>query len=196
MSNAEKIEQLRRALDNHEGGNLFDHAAEEEKAKVRHRALGLLDQRARSASELRGRLLRAEFPAELVDEVLDDLQRAGLIDDKQFASEWVRQRHARRGKSSRALDRELRDKGVSAEHRAEALAQIDERDEEAMAVAVAEKKVRSIRRVPADRKEFDKYLRRVVSALARRGFTEAMSLAIGRRVLDEHLAGLAEQDDD
>lgn len=195
MSNPDKIEQLRRALENYEasgGGTLFDHAAEEDKAAVRQRALALLDQRARSRHELKHRLLRAEFPEPVIEAVLDDLQRARLLDDQQFADEWVRQRHARRGKSVRVLDRELQEKGVADSYRVQALAQIDPADEERMARAIAQKKARSVTEVPGDRKEYDKILRRVVSALARRGFNEGMSLSIGRQALDERLTALAE----
>lgn len=180
----EKLEQLRQALEAYEKGEaeggLFDREAEEAKSKVRSRALGLLDQRSRSRQELYDRLVQAEFAPEVVDEVLDDLAHAGLIDDAAFAAEWVRQRHKRRGKSRSVLDRELREKGVSQEDIDEALAQIDSADEEAMARALAEKKARSVKSVPADRKEREKALRRIVGVLARRGFNEGMSLNIAR----------------
>ncbi|WP_284522862.1 regulatory protein RecX [Corynebacterium aquatimens] len=139
---------------------------------MRKRALGLLDQRARSRHELRGRLIDAEFAPELVDEVLDTLEQSGLLDDRVFATEWVRQRAARRGKSARALDMELRDKGVAPDVRAEALEQISEEDEASQARILAEKKAREVKVPPADRSEYDKALRRVVGVLARRGTTQ------------------------
>ncbi|MDK8678793.1 recombination regulator RecX [Corynebacterium accolens] len=191
----EKLEQLRQALEAYEKGEaeggLFDREAEEAKSKVRSRALGLLDQRSRSRQELYDRLVQAEFAPEVVDEVLDDLAHAGLIDDAAFAAEWVRQRHKRRGKSRSVLDRELREKGVSQEDRDEALAQIDSADEEAMARALAEKKARSVKSVPADRKEREKALRRIVGVLARRGFNEGMSLNIAISALEERCEELS-----
>jgi len=191
----DKLEQLRQALEAYEkgeaGGGLFDREAEEAKSKVRSRALGLLDQRSRSRQELYDRLVQAEFDPEVVDEVLDDLAHAGLIDDAVFAAEWVRQRHKRRGKSRSVLDRELWEKGVSQEDRDEALTQIDAADEEAMARALAEKKARSVKSVPADRKEREKALRRIVGVLARRGFNEGMSLNIAISALDERCEELS-----
>lgn len=191
----EKLEQLRQALEAYEKGEaeggLFDREAEEAKSKVRSRVLGLLDQRSRSRQELYDRLVQAEFDPEVVDEVLDDLAHAGLIDDAAFAAEWVRQRHKRRGKSRSVLDRELREKGVSQEDRDEALSQIDAADEEAMARALAEKKARSVKSVPADRKEREKALRRIVGVLARRGFNEGMSLNIAISALEERCEELA-----
>lgn len=186
----EKLARLQRAIDEFEEGDLFDARRDEALAPVRKRALGLLDQRARSRHELRERLIKAEFAPELVDEVLDSLERASLVDDSSFAHEWVRQRAARRGKSARALDLELRDKGVAAAIRADALAQISEEDEEAQARALAEKKARAVKAVPADRAEYDKALRRVVGVLARRGYSSELTVRVARESLDERIETL------
>lgn len=111
----EKILQLKQALENFDSNSseLFDHKLEEDKAEVRRRGLLLLDQRARSRSELRQRLIALEFEDALVDMVLDDFEASKLLDDEMFAFEWVRQRHQRRGKSRTVLDRELKDKGIA-----------------------------------------------------------------------------------
>lgn len=192
---AEKLARLRQALeeyDSGQGNGLFDHEAEEAKAQVRKRALLLLDHRARSRHELKSRLLDLEFEPRVIEDVLDDLQASHLIDDQQFAREWVRQRHHRRGKSSRVLDRELSQKGVDAVTRAAALEQIDPADEQAMAYQLAEKKARSIKTLPADRKERDKQLRRILGVLARRGFPESMAFPVAREVLENRIAELGE----
>lgn len=190
----EKLEKLRRALEAYEsgdaGGQLIDAEAEAVKAPVRSRALGLLDQRARSRKELRDRLVAADFEPEVVDTVVDDLAGVGLVDDEAFAKEWVRQRHARRGKSARALNLELKEKGVEAADRAIALEQITEESEEVVARQVAEKKVRTLKRVPADRHERDKFLRRIVGTLARRGYNQELVMRISIEVLDARIAEL------
>lgn len=191
----EKLEKLRHALEAYEsgdaGGQLIDAEAEAAKAPVRSRALGLLDQRARSRKELRDRLVAADFEPDVVDTVVDDLAGAGLVDDEAFAKEWVRQRHARRGKSARALNLELKEKGVEAADRAIALEQITEESEEAVARQVAEKKARTLKRVPADRHERDKFLRRIVGTLARRGYNQELVMRISIEVLDARIAELS-----
>ena len=191
----EKLKKLRQALEAYEsgdaGGQLIDTEAEAVKAPVRSRALGLLDQRARSRKELRDRLVAADFESEVVDAVVDDLAEAGLVDDEAFAKEWVRQRHARRGKSARALNLELKEKGVEAADRATALAQITEESEEAVARQVAEKKARTLKRVHADRHERDKFLRRIVGTLARRGYNQELVMRISIDVLDARIAELS-----
>lgn len=191
-SQEEKIARLKQAIEEFTPGQ-FDQDAEVAKAAVRKRALGLLDVRARSRHELRGRLIDAEFEPVVVDDVLDDLTAVNLINDADFAHEWVRQRHARRGKSARVLDRELQDKGVDAHTRAGALEQIDAADEEATARALAVKKARTIREIPADRAEADKALRRIAGVLGRRGFHQGMSLRIARQALDDRVAELGGQ---
>lgn len=190
MSQDEVLERLRSAIANYQPTGLMDPEREKAKATVRERALSLLDYRARSRHELRQRLLKAEYEPETVEEVLDDLQEVGLLDDAVFAQEWVSQRARRRGKSTRVLARELRDKGVGTAERREALDQISEAEEEATARAVAKKKARGIRGVPEGRHERDKDVRRVLGALARRGFPEGMSLALAREAVEERYAEL------
>ncbi|AJI79156.1 recombination regulator RecX [Corynebacterium singulare] len=191
----EKIEKLRRTLEDYEsgavGGHLIDVEAEESKADVRSRALGLLDQRARSRKELRDRLIAAEFEPDVIDAVLDDLAEVGLINDASFAREWVRQRHVRRGKSARALNLELKDKGVEAADRAAALEQVTEDSEESVARQVAEKKARTLKKVPADRHERDKFLRRIVGTLARRGYSQGLTMRVSIEALDARIAELS-----
>lgn len=191
-----KIEKLKKALAEFQSekaageNSFFDREKEEKKSTVRRRALLLLDQRARSTSELRTRLQALEFEADIIEEVIQDFLNSKLLDDELFASEWVRQRSQRRGKSSRALDQELREKGISQQLRTVALEQIDGDKERETARAVARKKARSETKVPQDRAEYDKALRRVLGALARRGFPAGLSMQLSREALDERIAEL------
>src|SRR5699024_3192060 len=61
--------------------------------------LRLLKHRARSEHELRQRLLTAEHAADAVDEAVERIRAWGLLDDADFAAEWVRGRRRRRGRS-------------------------------------------------------------------------------------------------
>ena len=189
----EKLRALQKALEEYSGAEpLVDENREKALSRVRERALLLLDSRARSRQELRDRLVKAEFEPELVDEVLDSFQRNGLVDDLTFAREWVRQRFERRGKSAAMLDVELQRKGVGEADRAEALSAIDRDDERAVARALATKKAKQVKRIPEDRQQRDKELRRIVGVLARRGFNSGMSLELAREALDERCAELEE----
>lgn len=167
--------------------------AQEENAvrPVRSRALRLLDHRARSEQELRDRLLDAEFPQTSVDTVIADLVESGLIDDRRFAEEWVRQRRTRRGKSRRVLREELRKKGVSPSDCDHALAKVSDDDEQSLARHVAQDRARRIRTVPTDRKEKYTHLRRITAALVRRGFPAGMSQRIAHDTVEERIAELS-----
>ena len=188
-----KLEQLRAALDHYErhGSDLFDHQAEDAKRQVRHRALLLLDQRARSRHELQERLVSLDFDTRVIADVLDELEQSRLVNDHDFAMEWVRQRHELRGKSRSVLDQELQRKGISPEHRAAALEQVDDDAEYDCARELAAKKTRQITKPPADYAEQEKYLRRIVGVLARRGFASGMSFAIAKEALEQRIAELS-----
>jgi regulatory protein len=193
----ETIEKLAQQIAAADGSSLYDAGREESKAPIRAKALRLLDQRMRSRKELVDRLSAVEeFPAEMIEEVIDDLARSGLVDDEQFASEWVRQRFAARGKSKMVLDRELRDKGIGSSQRAAALEQITHNAEEDVARKLAAKKAATIKTVAADYNAKQKDLRRVVGVLARRGFPAELSMEIAREELDEQYARLQQETDE
>jgi regulatory protein len=87
--------------------------------------LRLLIARARTRAELAGRLAKRGYPEDVTTTVLQRLEAVGLIDDEDFAGQWVRSRQAHAGKGKRALAAELRTKGVDDEVIAAALADID-----------------------------------------------------------------------
>jgi regulatory protein len=86
---------------------------DEEVQRVRDSAYLLLSYRARSHTEIEGRLLQKGFDATLVKRVLEELVSAGLIDDTDFAQNWVRNRQQSRPRGKSLLRWELRQKGVA-----------------------------------------------------------------------------------
>src|SRR6478736_2875860 len=65
------------------------------------------------------------YPGDVSTAVLDRLGEVGLVDDADFAEQWVRSRRVNAGKGKRALVVELRKKGVDDEVITAALAGID-----------------------------------------------------------------------
>lgn len=199
-TSAEKIDRLREAIAAVQRGEsdseIVDEELEERLAPLKNRATRLISHRDRSTAELRRRLSEetgkdGERPApELVDLVIDRCTANGMLDDTRFASEWVRQRQEHQRKSVSVLRRELRDKGVAGPVIEDALAQVDDDDQEAILRELVTKKAGTVKTVPADRKEYDRYLRRIVGVAARRGFPEGKSLSLARQVLDERIAEL------
>ena len=90
-----------------------DPAKREEQARAL--CLRLLTARARTRAELEAQLAKRGYPDDVTVLVLDRLTAVGLLDDADFAEQWVRSRRLNAGKGKRALAAELRTKGVDDE---------------------------------------------------------------------------------
>jgi regulatory protein len=82
---------------------------------ARKKCLRLLRLRARSAAELRDRLIRADFDEGTAAAVLADLERVGLVDDEDLARTWVADRHSAGRCGRQKLRWELRRRGIADE---------------------------------------------------------------------------------
>ncbi len=142
-------------------------------AEAREVVLRLLTVRARSRAELATALAKRDVPGEVAERVLDRMGDVGLVDDAAFAEGWVAARQQRRHMSSRALRHELRQKGVHAEQVEEALAAVEPEDEHAAALALVEKKLRSMSGLEPHVRR-----RRLAGALARKGFGSGVVMQV------------------
>src|SRR5579875_3090262 len=142
--------------------------AREEQARAL--CLRLLTARSRTRAELESALANRGYPDEVSTQVLDRLAAVGLVDDADFAEQWVHSRRVNAGKGKRALAAELRTKGVDNDVITAVLSGIDagaERDR-------AEKLVRAkLRRENVD--DDVRVTRRLVAMLARRGYIQTMA---------------------
>jgi len=137
--------------------------------------LRLLTARSRTRSELIGQLVKRGYPDEVATTVLDRLAAVGLIDDAEFADQWVRSRRAHAGKGKRALAAELRNKGIDADVIAAALDGIDAAAERERAEQLVEQKLRRATLADADD---TKVMRRLVGMLASRGYSQSIAVAV------------------
>lgn len=137
-----------------------------------------LTARARSRKELEDALAERDVPTEVASKVLDRFEEVGLVDDTGFAKQWARSRQQTRGRSARALRYELRGKGVAAEQVDEALDDLGADAERQAAVELVGRKVRSMTSLPPDVAR-----RRLMSALARKGFGAGLSDEVVREAL-------------
>ncbi|MGW1741847.1 recombination regulator RecX [Nocardia sp. NPDC001965] len=157
--------------------------------QAKEACLRLLAVRARSRAELAQRLSAKGHAPEVTEQVLDRLAEVGLIDDADFARQWVQQRHGFSGKGRRALEQELRRKGVSQEDSAAALETVTVDDEYERATELVRRKLRTL---PAglDR---EKAIRRLVGVLARRGYGHTVAFTVVKAELDGS-EGFADED--
>jgi regulatory protein len=138
---------------------------------------------ARTRAELEKALQAKLVPPAAAKSVLDRMEAVGLVDDEEFARDWVASRQQRRYLSKSALRRELSGKGVPREEIDAALEGVDQDAELSAARALVSRKVR----VMAELDHQVRY-RRLAGMLGRRGF----SPGVVSRVLDEML--LADRD--
>jgi len=140
-------------------------------------ALNALAVRAKSRGELAAQLKRRGIPFEVACDVLDRLERSGLINDLDFARAWSTSRMNSKKISKRVLAQELRKKEVSDDLIMVALAEIDDEEEYLAALALGERKARSLVNYEEDVRE-----RRITSALARKGYNYSIISRVLREV--------------
>ncbi|OBF01574.1 recombination regulator RecX [Mycobacterium sp. 852002-10029_SCH5224772] len=141
--------------------------------QARALCLRLLTARARTRAELHGRLAQRGYPDDVSERVLDRLASVGLVDDTDFAQQWVRSRRAHAGKSKRALAAELHTKGVDNDVITTALAGIDAGAERDRAEQLVRSKLR--RETLTDEA---RVTRRLVGMLARRGYSQNLACEV------------------
>ena len=145
-------------------------AGAEEVHKASEAALSLLEVRARATREIETRLKQKGYEDDVIGKVAEKLRRLGLLDDSQFAAQWVEARARVTGSRPMGRQRlrtELFQKGVGKDTVAEAVGRVSDEDELALARAAAAKKVR---RVPADPDALRAERQKLMGFLQRRGF--------------------------
>ncbi|GAB2999782.1 regulatory protein RecX [Mycobacterium bourgelatii] len=135
--------------------------------------LRLLTARARTRAELAGQLAKRGYPDDISNRVLDRLAAVGLVDDADFAEQWVQSRRVNAGKSRRALAAELHTKGVDNDIITTVLNGIDAGAERARAEQLVRAKLK--RESLTDETRVS---RRLVGMLARRGYSQNLACEV------------------
>ncbi len=171
----------------------------EDPAEVLDAGARFLEARPRSVEEVRRRLLRLGYRAELVEAAIGRLADLHYLDDDAFARAWVESRDRARPRGEHALRRELEQKGVDRAVVAEVIedrraagageaAADGDREPAGPDDAAAERLL--ARRLPAILREADPRRRRqrAYALLARSGFSPDVCSAVSRRLLDDEAA--------
>lgn len=136
--------------------------------------LRLLAARSRSRAELAAALRRKSIPDDVSEAMLDRLDDVGLVDDVAFAEAAVRSGHSYRGLGRRALDAELRRRGVPEEVVRDVVATVEPQDEERRARELVQHRLGST--TTSD----ETTIRRMVGMLARKGYSEGLAFQVVR----------------
>ena len=157
----------------HEGDELTERLIDdillaEEKTRAKEKALSYLNYRARSIEELKRKLEEKQFSNRVIQRVIGDLIRVGLLDDKRFAATYVHSRMIQKPMGKRLLRQELLSKGIDEEMADEA---VDEaygsRSEAEVARGLIRKRLRGL---SPEKKDPEKQRKRLSDFLFRRGF--------------------------
>lgn len=141
-------------------------------------ALKQLTMAPRSRRQLADKLRQKGCDDEVAARVLDRLEEVGLIDDEAYAAMLVRSQQAGRGLARRALQQELRRKGIDDETVTASLEEIDDEDERERARALVAKKLRSMHGLDATVQT-----RRLAGMLARKGYPSSLAFAVIREAI-------------
>ena len=123
--------------------------------------------------------MEKELSEAAVSEAMERIDAWQLLDDADFARQWVEQRSAKKGSARSLLRRELEEKGVESAQIGQALQSVTETDERARAHELIAQRLQ--RRENSDLSTMEqrtKVKRRLVGFLQRRGYSSGVALSV------------------
>ena len=155
----------------------------EQRVNAHEAALRLLSARPRSETEMRTRLAMRGVEPGTIDDEIERLQRAGLLDDEKFAQAWVEDRRRLAPRGVRMLRYELLGRGIEPESVESATRDIDDRT---TAIELARDKARKTRA-----ESYEAFAAKVGGFLRRRGFDYDVTAHATRNAWNELQAEVA-----
>ena len=162
--------------------------ADDTRERAYQQALLYLSYRTRSEKEIRQNLRKHEIPDAIIEETLERLKNARLADDNQFAQMWVENRNTFHPRSKRALEIELRQKGLNHEAIQASLSDVDE---DALAYEAGLKRATRFKG-----QEWSEFRKKLSEFLARRGFSYSTIAPIVSRIWNEMHADAQQYEDE
>jgi regulatory protein len=134
----------------------------------------------RTRAQLADAMRRRGVPDDVAQAVLDRFEDVRLVDDGEFARQWVQTRHTGRGLARRALTHELRERGVADQTLREAVDVIGDEQELQAARALVRRRLPGMTGDDPARRT-----RRLASMLARKGYPAGIAFRAIREVVGE-----------
>jgi regulatory protein len=154
----------------------------EEAAQV---AIRYIAYKPRTTAEVRKRLQDAKYPESAIEHTITRFTETGLINDGQYARDWVEDRQVFHPRSTRQMGYELRQKGVAREDIEAALAEAG--DDDQMAYQLASQKIDRY-----DSLDSNEFRRKLGGLLARRGFSYETVTRVINRLWSERETGITQ----
>lgn len=152
--------------------------AEDGREVAYQRALKFIQYRPRTQAEIRQNLRKNEVSEANIAYILERLQQTGLINDRQFAENWVENRSDLRPRSRFALAHELKKRGIAPEIIETSLEEIDDYE---LAYQAANKQYRKYSHL-----DWQSYRQKMYGFLGRRGFNYEVSTTAATQVWEEN----------
>jgi len=158
--------------------DLFEALEKSERRVSAHdAALRLLSHRSRSENEMRTRLAMRGVSPGAIDDEIDRLRNAGLLDDQKFAAAWVEDRKRISPRGRRMLRYELLGRGIAPDSADLATQDVDDRE---TAIELARARARR-----GSLTTYEAFVTKVGGLLRRRGFDYEVSATATRLAWDE-----------
>ena len=145
----------------------LDPASDDALLKARSDALKLLSFSPRSVAELTKRLQVKRYPQDIIDRVVEQFKKQGLLDDEKFARLYASSRVHSKPVGKRQLELELKRKGLPADLVKESVEGLQDYDERAAALEIAGRRLEKMAGISTEKKKA-----RLFGFLARRGFAQ------------------------
>jgi len=149
-----------------EDWSLSEMVYEEEINKAFNRALNYLGFRMRSEHEVKSKLLELEYGEAVVLEAIVKLRKLGFLNDENFAEALLETQKRKTGRGPRAIQQELKQKGIKKELLDKVIESYSEEEQIAIARSLAEKEtLRNRSQSPRQTEQ------RIQNLLLRRGYS-------------------------
>jgi regulatory protein len=149
-------------------------------AVARQICLRMLTAAPRTRAQLAAALRRRGVPEDAANTVLSRFAEVKLIDDATFARAWVDSRHHGRGLAGRALQAELRERGVAPDDIQAALTELGPDQELATARELVARRLPGTASLPPAAR-----MRRLAGVLARKGYNSGLAYRVVREALEQ-----------
>lgn len=149
----------------------------EEMMRAKKIALEMLQEEIYSKSQMARHLGKEGFSDETIETIVTELIQSGHIRDRQFAEKWVKRRLKSNPRARKLLKMELIDKGVDTKTIEQVLNEVNENDEERLALQIAQKQAKKYRHLSNEVAQ-----RRLHGYLARRGYNSDLIMKIIHQV--------------
>ncbi len=170
------------------GDDLDDAAVEkiieaETETRAKSVAVNYLSYRQRSSKEIRDHLMRKGFERELCDKIINNLQSTGMINDREFARSFVKDRLLRKPAGFALFRQQLAAKGIAPDAAEQVLEElVSPQYQQKAALELVKRRMRlahhSLSKLDAEKRK-----KRLVDFLLRRGFSYDVTVKTIRATL-------------